>query len=1789
MNIARTLLRYGLRALLVVVGLLILLLLLIQLPFVQRELTGRLETYLEERLETTVQIDGIRFSLPSYLQLEGIYLEDRQRDTLLYLNRLRADFRWRLLRQRILAVDQLELRGLRADLHPDQERDSVMNYQFIAEAFGSEGPPAEEAPTEGGESSELPILLDDARLLLEDIRLYYEDPAGASIFDIRLGHFQTHTRKADLKTLNLDFREVTLSNTAVALTLLESTAPTDTTAAEPLPLNIRAGSMELKQIDFDLKMPELALGTSVGEIVTQHPHFRMFGDSMTITTPTFTLRESAFRYDVPSADPIEGFDYNHMAIDSIEIDLRDVSYRNLDIRGDILQVAGRDKSGMDLRQVEGELHYNPEELFVENLQARTAGSSLRIPRTHLDFVVPDTTMGLETIILESTIAPREMVLFAPTLGELDAFRQNIDRPLRLKGQLQGTLGDLDIRQIRVNGWDSRLRLDGRLQNTYYPDRLRMDLQLAIAEIRRAGLESFLPPNTLPAGTRLPEMVSGQVNLGGSLDSLGYEVDLQSARPLNPAALVLRSHGRLLEVMDSSRIAFNLRLDTLFVTRESVMGYLPAGALPAPERLPATFDLRGRADGDLASITGRFQMRAEGPERPLALALAATVDDWQEPDRMRIDLRADSLQIPRNTLRAVVADSLLPAEARLPYVADGRVKLRGQSTDLQAEVFLNTSLGLLETTGQLRDSSYQLRLDWRELPPAALLQPAAYDSLFGRPLSKLHLRAQLEGEGFSPGPALKSDFEFALTPTDSLYNWRDALRLSGSLQNNTFTAQITADEPGLRTRLEAKAVEVFGDQPLLAQLSLNLRELNLYALGFTDNPLNIATQMKFLSRGSDPEDFDGNLAIRNLRLRYDTVYEQLDSLVLTAALHPEKNTIDLDSDLATGFLIGQFALTQVAGNVQQLIRSYFDPRLPQDTIIGHPEDYFNFSLQLRNTSLLTSGLIPGLKKLRPVSIEAGYRAKSRVVNANILAPKIGYAGIELDTLGLSFRARQDTFRYDLAYRRLQAFDQVDAINFSLSGRLEKDKRVRNTLRQIDEKGRTRYLVENLIRRDSNTLLVEMAPDAILNYQDWQFDRANRLLIAPSTVNAQRWRFTRNQQAIILENPDSNTLDLRFSEFDLALLGNTISSEEDYLAGILDGKVRFRNPMRQLRLQTDLSVIDLRVLKARLGDLVARAEQDQKADWRTRLRLVGRGNDLLVKGRYQPSRPAEALQLDLRVDSLQLARIEPLTFGQAKAMQGILEGGVQIRGSVDNPRADGEWQFRNAQLRPALQQVTYRVGGRPLRMQSRQLPNGRFRTTIDLAGLSLTDPGGNQIGIEGELTTTDFTRFGLNLDVAGENILVLDTEKKDNDLYYGRLRTDLSGRISGSSDSTIVVLNINNRADSRLVYNYTVDALQMVESGKGVIEFIDPADTLERIRRRESQNARPLRELGWDVTLNASIDDELALKVITDPISGDFFEGSAEGDLALRTNSQGDINLSGGLSVKDGTYRFSYTELVKRTFKVVEGSEINWVGDPYDPQLNLAVRYATKANPAPLVAQFQGELSPTQKQELQGRQQFYVVLTVTGSLEELELGTSIEYPDVPLNTNNSDIQSAVARVNQNESQANSQAFGLLLFNGFILGGNTAGSSSVINVQQSFSDLLTNYLNNLATQYIGFVDLNFEIESEGGGAASEYFSTTDFRVSLEKSFLNDRLQISVDGVARGSDEQRGNGSSQAYLDNITVSYILTKSGALRIRIFNRREISEFLGGEVVKLGGALVFSKDFDRLELFGGKRAAPKREN
>jgi hypothetical protein len=251
-TLTRKILRITLRSILFLFLFIVLVFLLILTPPVQNVLRKKAVTYLEKKLKTHVAIGRIYVGLPKKLVMEDIYIEDRQKDTLLAAGSLKMNIDiMKLLFKGRLDISKTEIKNSTAKIKR-QLPDTVFNYQFIVDAF---------APTDstGGSTDTSASSLSLGTIVLDKTRLVYNDVITGSDMETWIDHLDTRIDEFDPQRLNFNVPQTNISGVAARIYQVKPLARPEPEikdmieARQPSPLQLAFSQLNLENFRLEYR------------------------------------------------------------------------------------------------------------------------------------------------------------------------------------------------------------------------------------------------------------------------------------------------------------------------------------------------------------------------------------------------------------------------------------------------------------------------------------------------------------------------------------------------------------------------------------------------------------------------------------------------------------------------------------------------------------------------------------------------------------------------------------------------------------------------------------------------------------------------------------------------------------------------------------------------------------------------------------------------------------------------------------------------------------------------------------------------------------------------------------------------------------------------------------------------------------------------------------------------------------------------------------------------------------------------------------------------------------------------------------------------------------------------------------------------------------------------------------------------------------------------------------------------------------------------------------------------
>ena len=214
---------------------------------------------------------------------------------------------------------------------------------------------------------------------------------------------------------------------------------------------------------------------------------------------TFTLKN----YKVPSTvTRPDAIDWSDLHVSDIHVQGRRLKLSDGVMTGIADEVSFREKSGYRVSQVSGQARVGNGVTLLEDLRLQDGSSRLDIPLLRMTYADTQAWSSFLTDVrLEGTIRPSRLSL--NSLGYFAPALKGKDLAMQLKGQVEGTVSDLSVKQLSVQVPEQELRVDGAvsLSGLPVPDDLRLEGDFHPVSCTAQGLEQLL--RTFAPGSDIP--------------------------------------------------------------------------------------------------------------------------------------------------------------------------------------------------------------------------------------------------------------------------------------------------------------------------------------------------------------------------------------------------------------------------------------------------------------------------------------------------------------------------------------------------------------------------------------------------------------------------------------------------------------------------------------------------------------------------------------------------------------------------------------------------------------------------------------------------------------------------------------------------------------------------------------------------------------------------------------------------------------------------------------------------------------------------------------------------------------------------------------------------------------------------------------------------------------------------------------------------------------------------------------------------------------------------------------
>ena len=401
---------------------------------------------ISKSLGTEVSIKHVSIGILNRLNLEGLMVRDRSKDTLIYAGAVKVRITdWFILKEKSV----LRYAGLEDAVIKINRKDSVWNYQYIVDHFTSPSPSKKK---KGG------LELDLKKIDLKNLRLVKNDQWVGEKMTVQFASLIIDANRVDLNNSIFLIDDIKLHQPFFAIQALPALRP------DSLRKKTKAS------IDTGMYF-------NAGDILVQAKQLKITDGKLFI--------------DGNPNNPSNNFDGSHIQLSKLNGSFNHLSFVKDTIRADI-DLSVKDRSGFELQRLKTKFRFTPQIMELASLDLRTSKSrignyyAMKYTDFNKDFGEYIDKVVMEARFKDAKINSDDIAYFAPEL-------KNLKRNIEISGNYLGTVADFTTTNLSCR-IGNNTKLYGTLSMKGLPDinTTKIGLTKSVVTTNYNDLLSFIP-------------------------------------------------------------------------------------------------------------------------------------------------------------------------------------------------------------------------------------------------------------------------------------------------------------------------------------------------------------------------------------------------------------------------------------------------------------------------------------------------------------------------------------------------------------------------------------------------------------------------------------------------------------------------------------------------------------------------------------------------------------------------------------------------------------------------------------------------------------------------------------------------------------------------------------------------------------------------------------------------------------------------------------------------------------------------------------------------------------------------------------------------------------------------------------------------------------------------------------------------------------------------------------------------------------------------------------------------
>lgn len=986
-----------------------------------------------------------------------------------------------------------------------------------------------------------------------------------------------------------------------------------------------------------------------------------------------------------------------------------------------------------------------------------------------------------------------------------------------------------------------------------------------------------------------------------------------------------------------------------------------------------------------------------------------------------------------------------------------------------------------------------------------------------------------------------------------------ITLDGHYRPGGFKGKIAMDDPNGSIVINGQFITA---QPMPDfNLHASIRNFRPHDLRLTPKhkDTSIALNLTADFSGHSIDDMEGRIDLDSLTVLAAEQEKSyfLQNLNITAGHNPEgKKEIQIQSPFLQGEVKGNYSYQTVFASLQRILSQHLPSAIPSPKSKQMLNNDFTFNLKVENAAIASKVFSVPLELHMPANLQGYVNDSLKQMSINGYFPRFTYKGKVYESGVLACENTNQELQCQLRANTL--LQKGAMFNFSLLARAKSDS-LRTTLfwgnnTNVTYSGKV-DAISHFSRSDEKQPLhtqIDIQPSTIiLNDTTWHV-HPSTVTVDKDSIEIKNFLFEHAEQhlkinGLIGKRPsDSCMVDLR--NINLLYIMDMIQFHAVKFQGLASGKISLQHVMDDPLMQADLKVNRFSLNDALLGEAKIKGNWDKEIGGIRLLADIQETDSLYTRVNGFISPKMKELDLNIEAGGTNMAFLQPFIDGIFSDISGRAFGNIRLFGPFSQLDLEGV----------ARAKVGMKVNVLNTRFEasadSVRITPGNFR----FENVRLTDPEGHTGWANGTLSHTKLKNLAYQFRFDTDHMLVYNTQHATPDFpFYGQIYTTGNVRLRGEDNA----LNVDGtlRAESQTSFVYMLASVAAATSNQ-FITFVDrtPKRLQEHIETEVYHYLNQPKkgeeaDIPIDIRINLQIEptEQANMKIIMDPIAGDYISAKGNGNLRINFFNKGEFQIFGDYNITEGIYKMSMQNVIRKDFVLQPGGTVTFNGNPKAANLNVQAVYTVNS------ASLNDLLADASSSK--GNVRVNCLLNLTGDLTSPNLSFDLELPTV-----NEEDRELVRSLTSTEEQMNTQIIYLLgvgKFYTYDYANNTTQSDATSSL--AFSTL-SGQLNNMLSQVLDNQNWNIGTNLSTG---EKGWSDVEAEAILSGRLLNNRLIINGNFGYKENTMRNTN-----FVGDFEAIWLLTKNGEFRLRGYNQTNDRYFTKSTLTTQGIGLMYKKDF-----------------